>query len=699
MRGKGILTIVISVAIALIFCMPGQIMANEEVPETMAPVLPFELSGYAYIDGVPVNSDYTLMTIINDTVFGTDIPLSDGQFYIKTYGDHTDTPEFREGGGNGDVVYYMLKKNDGVPGRKWYCADETFIFVSGGWVNTDLHFSSTGSPWPMKIASVTPNPSSGNDIISLYNPSNETVSLDDWKLRDRDGWEMPLSGIIAPESEKIIDLGGDVLSNAVDGGPSSGDEISLCWQDPLGVMGAGDWVPLDQVEYGNQNDYWDNTTLLDYPTSPAEGLRIARTPQPYSDNDDCATDFIIELAPVFTSIPLEIGWNLISLPIIPDNITVESVLSSISGSYDCVKAYDAFDSADHWKSYSPNKSWSVNDLYVIDNTMGFWISALAPCLLQVEGTEPVTTITNLKAGWNLVGYPSNATNTVTSALSGTGFDKPVEEFDMGATYLIHQKANSELMTSGNGYWVHVPSDTVWTLEYEMAPAIPFTVFGFVQLYDGTSAGGYNPMNSFGGATIDVEWYNPSIGGWDIIGVGCPAGTFSIDLPNTLDGGIVYLNATFDLPYGNKGYNYTYIDQMMGSTMQNVLCGIPYEIEFSGAPPMIPSGEPWWIDYDILDRDHMRARGYFTHVDGPMDLRSSDPFFEPPPQRIFDGTNDIMPGHGSEVVTLYTSGPQIIEVYEMIENTYLTPWYEFYIGPGSTTPGWNSDSAMCFPLVL
>ena len=89
------------------------------------------------------------------------------------------------------------------------------------------------------------------------------------------------------------------------------------------------------------------------------------------------------------------------------------------------------------------------------------------------------------------------------------------------------------------------------------------------------------MTSFGGASLDVEWYNPSIGGWDSMSVPvAPTGQFMVDLPDSQDGGIVYLNATFDAPYGNNGYNYTVVDQMMGSSMQNVVCGIPYALEMS-----------------------------------------------------------------------------------------------------------------------
>ena len=179
----------------------------------------------------------------------------------------------------------------------------------------------------------------------------------------------------------------------------------------------------------------------------------------------------------------------------------------------------------------------------------------------------------------------------------------------------------------------------------------------------------------------------------------PTGQFSADLPDSQDGGIIYLNATFDAPYGNNGYNYTIIDQMMGFSMQNVVCGVPYEIEFLGAPPMVMPGVPYPYEYEIQDRDNMRAQGYFTHVDGFIDFRCSDPLFVPPHPRTFDGTADAQPGYGLEMLTLFTSDAQLLEVFELVENSYLTPWYDFYIGPGNTIPGWNSDTANIWPMVF
>jgi hypothetical protein len=125
------------------------IIASVEDPDIKAPSQPFNLWGQAYIDGDYAPEGYILMTLINKTVYGTFTIIADGWYSIDTYGDHTGTPTVREGGRNGDIVYYIMKKDNG-PGRKWYGANDTFIFECGGF-NTEayaLNFSAQSSPWP-----------------------------------------------------------------------------------------------------------------------------------------------------------------------------------------------------------------------------------------------------------------------------------------------------------------------------------------------------------------------------------------------------------------------------------------------------------------------------------------------------------------------------------------------------------------------
>ena len=162
-------------------------------------------------------------------------------------------------------------------------------------------------------------------------------------------------------------------------------------------------------------------------------------------------------------IQLQGGWNLISLPLEQVDTSIPSVLTSISGQWNVVKYYDNTDKNDPWKTYRPGAS--TNDLAGIDNTMGFWINITEPNVnVTVRGNITSSTSISLYAGWNLVGYPSQTTETVANALWGTGADR-VEVCNISEPYLIKEVGPTYIMKPGEGYWVHVPADSVWTINW------------------------------------------------------------------------------------------------------------------------------------------------------------------------------------------------------------------------------------------
>ncbi len=162
-------------------------------------------------------------------------------------------------------------------------------------------------------------------------------------------------------------------------------------------------------------------------------------------------------------IQLQEGWNLISVPLEQVNTSIPSVLTSISGQWDVVKYYDNTDKDDPWKTYRVGAS--TNDLANIDNTMGFWINVTeSDVTLTVRGNITSSTSISLYAGWNLVGYPTQNTETVANAFFGTGATR-VEVFNSSEPYLIKEVGPTYVMQPGEGYWVHVPADTVWVIDW------------------------------------------------------------------------------------------------------------------------------------------------------------------------------------------------------------------------------------------
>ncbi len=190
--------------------------------------------------------------------------------------------------------------------------------------------------------------------------------------------------------------------------------------------------------------------------------------QPGSDY----STFSFTVKPIFSIGSLMVGWNLISIPLIPDVTTVPNVLLDLDGdtTWTIIQYYDPLDS-DPWKCYATFKPPPLNDLNDVNHTMGVWLYipdavALGDGFIKVTGTQPITTNINLWAGWNLVGYPSDTSLLASIALIGTGADI-IAVFDPGQPYRIRDEIDLSLVTmmSGNAYWIHVPADTIWTLNW------------------------------------------------------------------------------------------------------------------------------------------------------------------------------------------------------------------------------------------
>lgn len=152
-------------------------------------------------------------------------------------------------------------------------------------------------------------------------------------------------------------------------------------------------------------------------------------------------------------------WNLISAPLGQWYPDPESVLLFLDYEYAL-----CYDDSDGWMSYSPYKPEILNNLVYTDETMGIWVMTSSDELIIMGDVAGCTEI-ELKAGWNLVGYPTlDNSLTVAEALWGTSADA-VMICDQGEAYNLREVGPDYRMKSGEGYWVHVPFDTVWVVDW------------------------------------------------------------------------------------------------------------------------------------------------------------------------------------------------------------------------------------------
>jgi len=99
----------------------------------------------------------------------------------------------------------------------------------------------------------------------------------------------------------------------------------------------------------------------------------------------------------------------------------------------------------------------------IGNDMGLWIGGSGPGQLTVTGTVPDGYTIMLKAGWNLVGYPSLTPRIVSDALAGLPIVRIEGEDSTTPPYNLRVLGSGDIMYPGRGYWIYVSSDSTWLL--------------------------------------------------------------------------------------------------------------------------------------------------------------------------------------------------------------------------------------------
>ena len=192
---------------------------------------------------------------------------------------------------------------------------------------------------------------------------------------------------------------------------------------------------------------------------------------------------VIEQGSATHSVSLVPGWNLVSFNVHPADTTVASVLTSVSGSYDLVYAWDAsgaHSSGGNWMKYAPSAPAYANSLTKLNETMGFWIHMTAADTLDVSGIVPVTTSVSLSTnagGWNLVAYPASVNRALPAALSDNGAGT---DFSLVYAYHANDAADPWKLFSrtapvwandltelapGWGYWVKVNANHTWSVKY------------------------------------------------------------------------------------------------------------------------------------------------------------------------------------------------------------------------------------------
>jgi hypothetical protein len=160
------------------------------------------------------------------------------------------------------------------------------------------------------------------------------------------------------------------------------------------------------------------------------------------------------------TINLTKGWNLISTPLQPSDSAIDRVLANLKGKYNAVYAYNV----SGYEAYIPEESFELKS---IETGRGYWIFIVEPVQLTIKGSKSTGPV-NLKQGWNLVGFNSIDTMSVTSAFSSlSGKYSVVYGYDNASgKYLGYTPGVTNDLTQlqpGKGYWIYVNKPAAWTL--------------------------------------------------------------------------------------------------------------------------------------------------------------------------------------------------------------------------------------------
>ena len=168
---------------------------------------------------------------------------------------------------------------------------------------------------------------------------------------------------------------------------------------------------------------------------------------------------------------LSAGWNMVSLPVVPDNYSVDVLFPGHVGAF----GWDGID-------------YVSADLFQIG--YGYWLALLEPETVVLSGV-PVTTYTrDIIGGWNMVGSISMVTDTSAFEDTPSGIILPnaLNWYDPdGAIYVL-----SDMIEPGKGYWLPSLDAGVLTLNEALVAkrvAQSADVFSYASLTvtrDGTS---------------------------------------------------------------------------------------------------------------------------------------------------------------------------------------------------------------------
>jgi hypothetical protein len=220
-------------------------------------------------------------------------------------------------------------------------------------------------------------------------------------------------------------------------------------------------VPAGTLTYVDLNRGQADGTLWWYVVRGETGFGVEETNTNAVMEPGAGTPYSISLTGKLGN-----SWVFVSYPVTVSG-HIESVLNDTASgdggtNWDVAKTWS--NTLKKWLTY---RKGSTPDTFTnVDNTMGVWLhitSNGADQLLSLPstGTYPGSVLICLSTGWNMVGYPSATSRSESTTLPAAA--DLVATWQAASPFITEHAKGAALMSNGNGYWVRVTADCVWSV--------------------------------------------------------------------------------------------------------------------------------------------------------------------------------------------------------------------------------------------
>jgi len=343
--------------------------------------------------------------------------------------------------GDGNASDVAVAFYDGQPGEGGLIGTDTTSFVErgGGHGHGEIQWTAVEPQF--------------HDICVHVDPLNEVTESNETNNTACRMIEVIVPPIPAPPGNLTARLSGNGFSNVTlewslspdDGGPINVSRYDVFRSESYDTARMG-YVPRGTVTNGT-GEYVDEGAGEGDPDNHFYYVCAIGDMNISSCTEDQVGKFTRVLNP---------GPNLVSLPLIQSNESIDAVLQTVS--YDAAWYFDSF--SVEWTWHMTSKKYR-RGLWTVDHTIGLWVNATIDCNLTVAGVVPAQTTIHLYDGWNLVSFPSfNSSYTVYDLKTDTGAVR-LEGYDPTPPYHLRVLGDAEVLQAGEAYWVRIEASTDW----------------------------------------------------------------------------------------------------------------------------------------------------------------------------------------------------------------------------------------------